>query len=266
MWAISVALFFAFKALSWNRPWRELSPAWLLLWPGMEPEPFLHPGSARQGSEKEFVWAAAKTAFGALLLWDGGRWAMHAAHSPWLAGWPGMIGLLLLLHFGSFDLLALFWRARGVHAQPIMREPAAARSLGEFWGSRWNRAFSTVLILAFSSPVRWFPALWIGKCSSPGCRSSFARCFGCTAALSSYRLSPSAHSRSASCRSLRMEDRSLAAFALSSRSSGSSASACNSYSMRSLPHQWLAAAWAPFPPVCVRVPGRCVRDGALLPR
>jgi len=56
-------------------------------------------------------------------------------------GWVGMIGLIFFLHFGSFHLLALFWQQLGVNAKPIMAAPSRSRSLGEFWGRRWNLGF-----------------------------------------------------------------------------------------------------------------------------
>ena len=52
-----------------------------------------------------------------------------------------MLGLILLLHFGSFELIALFWQSRGVNAKPIMSAPLRATSLAEFWGKRWNLGF-----------------------------------------------------------------------------------------------------------------------------
>jgi len=48
----------------------------------------------------------------------------------------------LLLHYGSFYLLARFFHWFGFSLTPIMLEPWKARDLSDFWGRRWNRAFS----------------------------------------------------------------------------------------------------------------------------
>ena len=52
-----------------------------------------------------------------------------------------MLGLILLLHFRSFEALALFWQCLGVEATPIMSAPLRSTSLSEFWGTRWNLGF-----------------------------------------------------------------------------------------------------------------------------
>ena len=52
-----------------------------------------------------------------------------------------MVGLILLLHFGAFQIIGLLWQRLGVKATPIMSAPLRSTSLGEFWGKRWNLGF-----------------------------------------------------------------------------------------------------------------------------
>jgi hypothetical protein len=51
------------------------------------------------------------------------------------------LGLILLLHFGTFQIVAFLWQSLGVKAEPIMSAPLRSISLGEFWGSDWRSAF-----------------------------------------------------------------------------------------------------------------------------
>jgi alginate O-acetyltransferase complex protein AlgI len=52
-----------------------------------------------------------------------------------------MLGLILLLHFGTFQIVALLWQSVGINAKAIMSAPLRSTSLGEFWGKRWNLGF-----------------------------------------------------------------------------------------------------------------------------
>jgi D-alanyl-lipoteichoic acid acyltransferase DltB (MBOAT superfamily) len=52
-----------------------------------------------------------------------------------------MVGLILLLHFGTFQIVGLVWQSIGVQATPIMSAPLRSTSLTEFWGKRWNLGF-----------------------------------------------------------------------------------------------------------------------------
>jgi alginate O-acetyltransferase complex protein AlgI len=88
---------------------------------------------------REWLWAAVKTAIGTVLLWVVAR--RIPAEEPLLRGWIGLLGLVLLLHFGSFHLIANFWRAMGIAAEPIMSKPILSKTLSEFWGKRWNLGF-----------------------------------------------------------------------------------------------------------------------------
>ena len=104
---------------------------------------------ALSGKRRSIVVATAKILLGAVLLFGLARFAPH----PLLSGWIGMIGMILVLHFGIFALLAIAWRAYGFDVQPIMDAPLNSASLGEFWGRRWNGAFNQLAFENIFRPV-----------------------------------------------------------------------------------------------------------------
>ncbi len=62
-------------------------------------------------------------------------------------------GLSLILHFGIMTGLAGLWRFRGVDCDPLFKAPLVSQSLTEFWGKRWNLAFSEMTALAIYRPL-----------------------------------------------------------------------------------------------------------------
>jgi alginate O-acetyltransferase complex protein AlgI len=52
-----------------------------------------------------------------------------------------MLGAILVLHFGVFEIAALLWQNLGIDAPALMDAPLRATSLAEFWGTRWNTGF-----------------------------------------------------------------------------------------------------------------------------
>lgn len=159
MWVLSIAIFFGCKWQAWWGQRRIVRPSigrslgFLFAWPGMDAATFLDP-KRRPGrvSSKEWSWAVAKTACGAALLWGAARHANAAAGM--LAGWAGMVGIILTLHFGTFHVLSLLWRAAGVDAPPIMQAPLSAISLSDFWGRRWNLGFRQLTHRLVFTPAR----------------------------------------------------------------------------------------------------------------
>jgi Membrane bound O-acyl transferase family len=133
--------------MTWRGPHVPQAPIWkqaayLLGWPGMDMAGFLgHVPISSRSACRSIGWltAAAKLVFGASLLFAVAR-CVPRQHE-YLIGWAGMIGIVLMLHFGLFQLLSCFWRSLGIEARPIMNRPLASTSLSEFWGRRWNTAF-----------------------------------------------------------------------------------------------------------------------------
>ena len=150
MWLLAFALFAGCKWLTWRRTPVAGLPLWihagyLLAWPGLDARAFLHKpdsSSVRRPVAREWVEALAKTACGALLFWGITRFV--PADQQLLTGWLGMVGLILMLHFGTFRLLSCAWRALGIDARPLMNRPLLSSSVAEFWGRRWNTAFRDI--------------------------------------------------------------------------------------------------------------------------
>jgi alginate O-acetyltransferase complex protein AlgI len=146
MWALSFVIFAGLKLMTWWRARARVahsaarSVAYLAAWPGMDAEAFLNPERRPvQPSLQAWSWAAVKTALGVVLLWVVARRIPES--EDLVRGWIGLFGLIFLLHFGSFHLIALFWQAVGIAAEPIMSKPILSKSLSEFWGKRWNLGF-----------------------------------------------------------------------------------------------------------------------------
>ena len=144
MWMIAIALFLGFKVLTWHRarttttPWRSF--AYMFTWVGMDAEAFLDK-QPPQSKPRPAEWGQAALRFAVGLGLLGLAVPAVAVESTYLAAWVGLVGLILVLHFGLFHILALAWQVAGVAVRPIMQRPLAAQSLGEFWGSRWNSGF-----------------------------------------------------------------------------------------------------------------------------
>jgi alginate O-acetyltransferase complex protein AlgI len=147
MWLLAFAIYLGCKWLTWRR--RRVVGAsvgrhlgYLFLWPGLDANAFLSPKRLPAGerpSALEWLFALAKLLLGLALLFVVVHWL--APGWPDLVGWVGMVGVIFVLHFGSFHLLSCAWRAGGVEARPLMNWPAATPGVSDFWGRRWNTAF-----------------------------------------------------------------------------------------------------------------------------
>ena len=160
MWLLAAAIFAGCKWQTWweervtarVRGWRR-SAAYLLLWPGMDAEAFFETGAAmRRIQPRQWFAALGKILAGVTLVLVGAR--VVAPNHPLLAGWMGMLGLVLFLHFGTFHLIALAWQSTGIRAEPIMQRPLQSESLSELWGKRWNLGFRKLSHTWVFEPLR----------------------------------------------------------------------------------------------------------------
>lgn len=65
-----------------------------------------------------------------------------------------LVGLSLILHFGILNLSTAFWRFSIVDVKELFRSPYKATSLKEFWGKRWNMAFSEMTAMVVYKPLK----------------------------------------------------------------------------------------------------------------
>lgn len=144
MWLLVIAIYASWKWVSWQgvsvtqaAPWKHV--AYLLLWPGLDAAAFLGDRKPPQPKLAEWILGTANLALGVILLW--GIAPRISPEHELLLGWIGMIGIVLVAHFGSIHLASCFWRSLGMDARPLMDWPIATTSVSDFWGRRWNTAF-----------------------------------------------------------------------------------------------------------------------------
>ncbi len=161
MLAIIAALLYAMKAVVAVEARKQGSPPlplgrWLgfaALWPGMRPGPFARAGAARLPGVGALVGKGVLRIILGVVLVALARLLWVGTRSRLLATTLLLPGLSLIVHFGVFDVLAGAWRCAGVDCKPLFRAPLRSTSLGEFWGRRWNLAFSEMTAMALYQPL-----------------------------------------------------------------------------------------------------------------
>jgi alginate O-acetyltransferase complex protein AlgI len=141
-----------------DRGGERLGPAaWLgfaALWPGMRPTLFARRSPGRLPGAGTLLGRGLVRLLAGALLVVAAREVARRGGALLLATALALPGLSLALHFGIFNLIAGGWRLAGVNAKPLFRAPLRSTSLTEFWGRRWNLAFSEMTSLAVYRPLR----------------------------------------------------------------------------------------------------------------
>jgi hypothetical protein len=115
------------------------------IWVGLQPRPFLL-GYTPPGTEPRPTWRGflLNVLTGVVLLW-GVPWLFPAGTPLLVRAWTGLVGWAFLRLFAAFDAWALVFRALGLPVEKPWVNPAAATSLRDFWGRRWNRFMSGMM-------------------------------------------------------------------------------------------------------------------------
>jgi hypothetical protein len=134
---------------------------WLVFaggWAGMRAQPFETLGQAALPNAWPMIW------FGVSRVIAGGLLILLARQIALLPLGPRpiyllttaflLVGLSLVLHFGLLSISAGTWRLKGVNTYYLFKQPVKSMSLTEFWGKRWNMAFSEMTSIAIFRPLR----------------------------------------------------------------------------------------------------------------
>src|SRR5439155_22652546 len=121
MWRLAFAVYAGCKWLPWRRtpvagvPWWRHA-GYLLAWPGMDAAAFLRTEPrAESPATRHWAGPALKLLAGIALFWGAAR--IVPEDQSIVLGWLGMVGVVLMLHFGLFELLSCAWRSAGVAAR-----------------------------------------------------------------------------------------------------------------------------------------------------
>jgi alginate O-acetyltransferase complex protein AlgI len=161
MLIIVSTLFLAMKLIVIARSYRETRLSlfqWLAFtfgWFGMRPAIFADLPSTPRIYGPLLLKGISRIIIGIGLLYLSalvGRY--HAAWNYFVPQLLLLTGLSFVLHFGILNLSSAFWRRMGVDAPELFRSPFKSKSLKEFWGKRWNVAFSEMTALVAYRPLK----------------------------------------------------------------------------------------------------------------
>ena len=129
------------RSLTWCRWWMFSA-----LWFGMDPTAFQ--GSVRKNLE----WKShAITGASCLLVGLLGTAVCYLYHVENIL--PLFIAMSVGFHFGALRLLTAFWRMIGFPVRTLFRNPLVLRGFRDFWGKRWNLAYSQMMARAVKKPL-----------------------------------------------------------------------------------------------------------------
>jgi alginate O-acetyltransferase complex protein AlgI len=133
--------------------------AFALGWFGMNPAVFMRRQPQKKASGKPLIlFGLSRMAMGLLMI----LFAWWLGNNHILTGWMEegvisllmLVGLSLMLHFGLLNINSGIWNLAAIGAYPLFRSPLRSESLNEFWGKRWNIAFSEMTSIALYRPLR----------------------------------------------------------------------------------------------------------------
>ncbi|MGN6648271.1 MAG: wax synthase family protein [Cytophaga sp.] len=133
---------------------------WLVFslgWFGMRPQLFEAFPSKPLNGVMPFIWKGfSRIIIGIILLMLSVYLQKQYSSVYFFNQLVMLVGLSFILHFGILNLSTASWRFSGVDVKELFRSPYKATSLKEFWGKRWNMAFSEMTAIAVYKPLKFY--------------------------------------------------------------------------------------------------------------
>src|SRR6478752_4214783 len=131
--------------------------AFSLGWFGMRPNLFEELGKRKLSGGKELVLTGIYRLITGIVFIALAKWiavTFIGYEYKILVTVFSLIGISLILHFGLLNISAGMWRYSGADTRTLFKAPLLATSLTEFWGKRWNLAFSEMTAIALYKPLK----------------------------------------------------------------------------------------------------------------
>jgi len=100
------------------------------------------------------VRGLSRVVIGLVLLYLASRISESGSTTFFAAPLITLVALSLILHMGILNISTGGWRMLGADVRELFRAPYKAMSLKEFWGRRWNLAFSEMTARIAYKPLK----------------------------------------------------------------------------------------------------------------
>jgi len=165
MLAIIIILFTSMKVIvtnEYSRTHERLTflqwTAFAIGWFGMNPGVFARKDLNKQSQGWQLIlYGTSRIGIGFCIFIFGWLLSQQSifccVYSSFIAAFL-LAGLSFMLHFGILNINSGIWNLLGIGTYALFRAPFKSPSLSEFWGRRWNFAFSEMISISVHRPLK----------------------------------------------------------------------------------------------------------------
>lgn len=123
----------------------------IFLWNGVNPTPFFNrPYFSKDSYSEKILTGILCILIGSIVCVVG---VYLVRLSMFIGGIFILIGISFLFHFGFIKLQTILLRKMGYNVNYLFDSPIKSNTLKEFWGKRWNTAFSEMTAILVFKPL-----------------------------------------------------------------------------------------------------------------